>query len=97
MKTENGQDAVEMVKTRVELGSGKETCLQYPILSHSNVSLASHHCHHHSVKTKEIRATHDKIYFNEAFANPKDRRYMEKQLPATNRFKKLCCTWDDLA
>ena len=43
MKTENGQDAVEMVKTRVELVSGKETCLQYPILSHSNVSLSSHH------------------------------------------------------
>ena len=32
-----------MVKTRVELVSGKETCLQYPILSHSNVSLSSHH------------------------------------------------------
>eukprot|EP00438_Fugacium_kawagutii_P024426 Skav202099 [mRNA] locus=scaffold1980:24708:37417:+ [translate_table: standard] len=40
---------------------------------------------------KEIRARHDKIYFNDAFANPKDRRYMEKQLPAVNRFKKLSC------
>lgn len=42
--------------------------------------------------SKEIRATHDKIYFNEAFDNPKDRRYMEKQLHAVNRFKKLSCT-----
>ena len=40
------------------------------------------------MKFAEIRATHDKIYFNEAFDNPKDRRYMEKQLHAVNRFKK---------
>ena len=44
--------------------------------------------------TKEIRATHDKIYFNEAFPDHKDRRYLEKHLPAPDLFKKLCCTWD---
>eukprot|EP00435_Cladocopium_sp_Y103_P075303 s223_g56.t1 len=40
------------------------------------------------MKFAEIRANHDKIYFTKAFPDPKDRRYMEKQLPTTDRFKR---------
>ncbi|CAK9053328.1 Hypothetical protein (Fragment), partial [Durusdinium trenchii] len=42
----------------------------------------------------DIRAKHDLIYYHEAFPDPKDRRYMEKQLPAVNRFKKEDGSWD---
>ena len=38
---------------------------------------------------EDIRAKHDLIHYHEAFPDPKDRRYMEKQLPAVNRFKRL--------
>eukprot|EP00913_Durusdinium_trenchii_P012041 g11313.t1 len=43
---------------------------------------------------EDIRAKHDLIYYHEAFPDPKDRRYMEKQLPAVNRFKKEDGSWD---
>jgi len=47
------------------------------------------------LKFAEIRKEHDRIYFNEAFADPKDRGFMEHKLAAVNRFKKDDGNWDE--
>eukprot|EP00439_Symbiodinium_sp_Y106_P027014 s1986_g3.t1 len=47
------------------------------------------------LKFAEIRKEHDRIYFNEAFADPKDRGFMEHKLAAVNRFKKDDGSWDE--